>query len=292
MSFLSLMQQTQKMTIQMEALATLGAALDGKATPDPAVAAATGDVLQALGMADEIGALTAGEKDQIRSSIRTFFRQAGVWLDHAGRSTVWAYDDPFILQNIGKASTVILRLFADHVAATPALAERLERPARFLDVGSGVGWLSIETARRFPMLSVEGIDVFPQALALAAENLAGSGVAGRVAFRRQDVLTLDAPEAYAMAFLAAPFIPEGVVLAALPRLFAALEPGGTLFVGRFGGAVEPLAQSVTTLRIVRSGGHPWTRDGIETALAGAGFEVKTELGPVGPAIVNIARKPG
>ncbi|PAW68539.1 MAG: protein-(glutamine-N5) methyltransferase, release factor-specific [Opitutia bacterium Tous-C1TDCM] len=65
------------------------------------------------------------------------------------------------------------------VAACPA-------PARVLDLGTGSGALALALAKTHPAAEVTAVDASPEALALAAENAAANGLAGRVAFLRSD----------------------------------------------------------------------------------------------------------
>jgi len=61
-------------------------------------------------------------------------------------------------------------------------------PARILDLGTGSGAIALALARAFPGARVTAIDASPEALALAAENAASTGLSDRVAFARADWL--------------------------------------------------------------------------------------------------------
>jgi 2-polyprenyl-3-methyl-5-hydroxy-6-metoxy-1,4-benzoquinol methylase len=66
--------------------------------------------------------------------------------------------------------------------------ERLQTdpPARVADVACGAGWSSIAIARAYPKVTVEGLDLDEESVALARQNLAGTGVADRVSFEARD----------------------------------------------------------------------------------------------------------
>jgi 2-polyprenyl-3-methyl-5-hydroxy-6-metoxy-1,4-benzoquinol methylase len=72
--------------------------------------------------------------------------------------------------------------------AVPELHERLlaDPPARVADVACGQGRSSIEIARAYPKVLVEGIDSDHASIERARENLAGSGVEDRVTFHERD----------------------------------------------------------------------------------------------------------
>ena len=157
--------------------------------------------------------------------------------------------------------------------AAPQLADLGARLAAdggtFLDVGCGTAWLSIALARRFPALTVTGLDIWPPALALAERNVQASQLAPRVRLRRQDVTVLDEARAYDAIWLPGPFLPHDVCLRALPRVVQALRPGGWLLFGLFGGPPDPLLNSLADLRAVRAGGHAWAIPELVDALRGA-----------------------
>ncbi len=72
--------------------------------------------------------------------------------------------------------------------SVPELHERLlaDPPARVADVACGQGRSSIELARAYPNVLVDGIDSDRASIARARENLAGSGLEERVTFHERD----------------------------------------------------------------------------------------------------------
>lgn len=278
------------MAAQMEALAALVAVLgDSQAPLDPAVRAAIDPVLDIIGR-DTFSDLTPQDRMTIRAFMVAFFRQAAELIENPGRPAGWSFEDPVILNSIGQGSKVIVQAMANLAATEPELADRLSRPARFLDVGTGVGWIAIEAARRWPALSVDGIDIFPPALTIAAQNLIGSGVADRVAFQAQDVLDLHSTNRHALAFFAGPFISAQIVPQALINLYRTLEPGGWLCFGLFDADPAPLSQALLNLRIARFGGHPWAVAEVADMMTSAGFSVNPQTVLERPARLVVGRK--
>ncbi len=76
----------------------------------------------------------------------------------------------------------------DWLPAVPEFHERLlaDPPAQVADLACGQGRSSIEIARAYPKVRVDGIDSDRASIERARENLAGSGVEDRVAFHERD----------------------------------------------------------------------------------------------------------
>jgi 2-polyprenyl-3-methyl-5-hydroxy-6-metoxy-1,4-benzoquinol methylase len=79
-------------------------------------------------------------------------------------------------------------LGSEWLGAVPEIRERLEADpaARVADIASGQGRSSIEIARAFPKVDVDGIDSDTASVEFARRNLEGSGVEDRVAFHDRD----------------------------------------------------------------------------------------------------------
>ena len=79
-------------------------------------------------------------------------------------------------------------LGSEWLGAVPEIRERLESdpPARVADVACGQGRSSIEIARAFPKVQVDGIDSDTASIEFARRNLEGSGVEDRVTFHDRD----------------------------------------------------------------------------------------------------------
>ena len=288
MSFESLMNKWQTLNRSVEALAALGAELRlrqegrrGDSRVVPLLQEAVDSIEPRL-----LDGLEARKKFAALALIQASFRQAIDLLENPGRAPGWNYEDPLVLESQGQASRLIVRSIDTLAAKQPALATTLRQPGTFLDIGTGVGWLAIEAARSWPALRVVGIDSWEPALALARENLAGSGVAGRVELRSQRVEHLDDEKMFTLTWLPGPFIAEEILALALERIYRALAPDGWLIVGLYVQPPDKLGQALTNLRIVRGGGHPWTAAEVEEQLKATGFE-RIETVSASPSIMFV-----
>lgn len=105
------------------------------------------------------------------------------------------------------------------------------RPARVADVGCGAGWSSIEIAKAYPSITVDGYDSDGPSIEQARRNAAEHGVADRVTFR-----TVDASgEPYGRGEYDAVFFFEcvhdfGRPVEALAGARAAVRDGGSVIV--------------------------------------------------------------
>jgi SAM-dependent methyltransferase len=238
------------------------------------------------------GLLSNADPAEIGASLGRLTRALQEALDlirEPTRPPGWSYDDPAVLQEQGRASAFGPHAFARLARQRPALAAVLAGDRRFLDVGTGSGWLAIEAARVWPGMQVVGLDIWEPALALAEANVAGEGLAHRITFRRQSVAALDDEAAFDLVWLPAMFMPRQVVETALPRLARALKPGGMLILGRYATRPGALGRAVDDLLTVRSGGEPWEDREIAAQARAAGL-ADAEFVDTGPVRSMLGRR--
>jgi len=104
------------------------------------------------------------------------------------------------------------------------------------DLGSGDGRIPITAAKTYGARGV-GIDIDPQRIREANENLKIAGVGDKVKFLNQDLFTTDISEATVVTLYLLP----SLNLRLLPRLNAQLKPGTRVVSHSFDmGAAKPL----------------------------------------------------
>jgi release factor glutamine methyltransferase len=97
-----------------------------------------------------------------------------------------------------------------------------------LDVGVGSGAIALAIAHERPDLQVEGIDLSPAALAIAAENAQLLGLAARVSLRQGDLFALDGSRQYDAIVSNPPYIAIGEKATLMPEV-RDFEPHLALF---------------------------------------------------------------
>jgi SAM-dependent methyltransferase len=268
------------------------------------------DVLVALGFGsvDEQGfvaspgldAVTRGRaKETLSADLRSTRLQTADLVERATRGTIaldgWSYPDPKLLeaQGLHSAQMVVpwVELLFPHLEGLP---ERLREPtARFLDVGSGVGRLSIEMCRRFPNLQVVGIDPFETALTLARRNVAEAGLGDQIELRPERVQDLTDERCYDLAWVPVLFMAADVAARGLHRVHTALRPGGWAVLGSL--AVEGAEIQPAVLRLVSLlyGSQGLSPEHAAAMLTAAGFGNVLALPPM-PGVAGrtiVGRRP-
>jgi release factor glutamine methyltransferase len=102
------------------------------------------------------------------------------------------------------------------------------QPSTALDFGTGSGCLAIALAHHCPAAQVQAIDVSPAALALARENAARHGLAGRIEFREGDgFAAVPAGKQFDLIISNPPYIPSAEIATLQPEV-RDYDPGGAL----------------------------------------------------------------
>ena len=263
---------------KLEALASLAAHVRVTSEDldvDPRLRALLADVAHEL-LGDDATVGPAGAA--VVGMTRALLSQAQDLVDHPERTGGWVADDASLVQSMGRQSMSIVDAFRVAAGTLDGLGPALAAPgARFLDVGTGAGWLAIALARSRPNLHVVGLDILEPALALARRNVADTNLDTRVELRRHDVTTLEEDDSYDAVWLPLPFLPEAIVPAALDAARRVLRPGGWLLAGTFAGPPDRLGRLLVDVRTVRSGGHPWPPDELVKLITQHGLADAAEL---------------
>lgn len=280
----ALLPHIARLNASMETLAAVAVHLapDGP-RPHPALAETIATVARLAGVPE---GLAAEERAVGVAFVRAFFRQAADLLERPDREPGWTFDDPAVLQSQGRASALLARILRG-LPDDSALRRALDRPgARFLDVGTGVGWLAIGMARAFPALEVVGIDREERVLSLARENVRATDLETRIELRLADAAAMEDPRPFDAVWLPGPFLDGATFQRVAEHSRALLAPGGCVVVGTYGDE-DPLAAALADLRTLRSGGTPWKIEPLAEALAQAGLEGAAEVPKTWPAPIRL-----
>jgi 2-polyprenyl-3-methyl-5-hydroxy-6-metoxy-1,4-benzoquinol methylase len=105
-----------------------------------------------------------------------------------------------------------------------------EHGGRVADIACGTGWSSIELARAYPKVHVDGYDPDVPSIELARRNLAGSGVEERVHFRAEDGRKAGSGEDYDLVTVFEAIHDMARPVDVLANARALLAPGGVALV--------------------------------------------------------------
>ena len=185
----------------------------------------------------------------------------------------WIHTDPELLQAQGRSGRAATRELAQVFPLLPGLQERLQAPgATFLDVGLGVGIVSIELCRIYPALRVVGLEPGEAPAAEARRNIAAAGFEDRIEVRSQRVEELTDQAVFDLAYFPQVFMPFDVVRVGLQRVHDALRPGGWITVVAISAPGDDLHAVTTRMINILWGGSPLSADEVADMTRAAGFE--------------------
>ena len=290
MSIESLRDLVADLAASAGALAVLGGELHARVSGKPlhpSLRPHVDAILRELGASSALEGVSPEELRPLVAEIRHSWLLDGEFLSHPERTPGWTYTDPDVLVTGGELTEGFADVLPRIAPQFDNLAARLSSPnGRFLDVGTGVGRLSIAMARRWPALHVVGIDTWAPSLALARANVAAAGLGDRIELREQSGEEIPDEQAFDLAWLPAPYMPPQVLWCTVERVHRALRPGGwLLFV-----TVKPgtdLRGALMRFTVATFGGQMASQEEIEKQLAGAGFAQLRVL-PGSPLVMIVA----
>jgi SAM-dependent methyltransferase len=198
-------------------------------------------------------------------------------------------------------------LFPMNYAAAQTLARSLEArrsaagnlkdEVKVLDLGAGSGVWGIAQAQASPRVRVTALD-FEPVLAVTRRTAERFGLTERFRFQTGDLRTADLGTGYSVALLGHILHSEGRAhsRALLKRVFAALEPGGTIAIAEFlvnaerTGPPQALTFAVNML-VHTAEGDTYSFDEIGSWLKSEGFENVRTLDAPAPSPLILADKP-
>jgi SAM-dependent methyltransferase len=215
--------------LEFMAVGDVLAVADGPAEPDARVFALPEGHAEALldhtspNSAGPFGQFIVGEIMGLQRTVDVFRTGEGLSYDDfpVCRLAQAEVNRPAFIHDLG--STWIPAIPEVHRAFT-------ERGGRVADIACGSGWSSIEMARAYPRVSVDGYDLDGPSLALARENLRGSGVENRVRFVEGDAAEAVATEGYDLVTVFEALHDMANPVEVLSTARALLAPGGAVLI--------------------------------------------------------------
>ena len=205
----------------------------------------------------------------------------------------WDHTDRQLLEAQGETGR-IFRIAMDFLLPQlDGLIDSLERPgAAFLDVGAGVGVLSIELCQAFREARSLALEPHRPARALGELKVADAGVGDRVEFRGLLVEELSEHEAFDLAYVPQAFLPPEAFEVGLERVRAALRPGAwVICLSLELSGEQPLEIAVRRLKARLWGGGALPAENVDASLERAGFEDVRPNPPLGAYRTVAARRP-
>lgn len=219
--------------------------------------------------------LAGSQREDVLAWLRSAHLQSREMVDAARRGVLrpgWIHTNPDLLQAQGRSGRASVHAMAAAFSHMPGLQERLERPgATFLDVGMGVGIISIEMCRIYPHLSAVGLEPGDVQAEEARRNIRAAGLEDRLAVRAERVEDLADREAYDLAHLPQVFIPLEVVEVGLRNVYQALRPGGWIALVAISAPGDELRATTLRLLNVLWGGAPVSAEEVASLIRSAGF---------------------
>jgi 2-polyprenyl-3-methyl-5-hydroxy-6-metoxy-1,4-benzoquinol methylase len=164
-----------------------------------------------------------GEISGVDRLIEAFSTGAGVPYD--------AYPECRAAQAEVNRPLFVRELASRWLPALPEVHRRLtEAGGRVADVACGSGWSSIELARAYPKATVDGYDLDEPSIALARDNVQGSGVEDRVRFHARDCADPAARGAYDLVTIFEAIHDMARPVEVLAAARSMLAPGGEMLV--------------------------------------------------------------
>jgi SAM-dependent methyltransferase len=295
-SFLSIREFINRSYLTTAGIGAAAAALEARANGcplDPALATRIGELLSALGVGNSLDEVSPEEAAALVAEIRCLVGSHMTLLDPGGAATSWSYSDPKLLTAHGDFARFHGRGVANGVIpALEGLAQRFESGGSFLDIGVGVAGLAISLAELVDNVRIVGIDVWQPSLRLARENVARAGLDDRIELREQGAESLTDEQAFDLAWMPLPFMPERVIPQAIENTFRALKPGGWLVLAYGNLEIPEPGAALGRFHMTIFGGPLWTVGHIQNLAHARGFaDVHVVPGPPGPAVLIAARRP-
>jgi 2-polyprenyl-3-methyl-5-hydroxy-6-metoxy-1,4-benzoquinol methylase len=214
------------------------------------------EVLSALGIGEMIGGLDETDIAPMLAGIRADVLTGAKAVTDLVYAPGWSHAEAALLQSAGDASAGFPALLKARIASQlDGLAERLAAPgAAFLDVGVGVGALSIAMVRHWPLLRIVGIDPWAPSVAIARGNVERAGLSERIEIREVAGEDLTEIDSFDLAWIPSLFIPQQTIARIVECVARAVRPGGWLLLPIVNPSDDTLTAATARLRTTLWGG--------------------------------------
>jgi SAM-dependent methyltransferase len=240
--------------------------------------------------------LEPGPRAVLRGDYRSYLLQPAHYLRDAIAgvpASGWRHEDPLVLQAQGDGSSMFASVLREKlIHGLGDLAARFERPgATFLDVGVGVGALSIAMCQCFPHVRAVGLDTSSAPLGLARQNVERASLGERVELRQTRVQDLRDETAFDLAWIPTFFLGDRQAVAdAFARVGAALRPGGFVLTPTVNPSAGEAERTLWSLVMEAWGGPVLDAREAEALLKQAGLVPRALPGPSWVCMV-VAQRP-
>ena len=183
--------------------------------------------------------LDADAPGYLGGAIRTFVALRETFLDlrvfaRGGRTEWWGDFDPEWIDAVGENGQTYYRRILDLVVPQlPAVAERLRRGARYLDLASGTCRGPAKLVAAFPQTQVTAVDCDGYTLEAAEREMKERGVAERFRFVQSFIEDLAFDGGHDLAVINISLHEARDIETAVERAHAALDPDGVFLVSEF-----------------------------------------------------------
>ena len=245
------------------------------------------DILVSLNLAQREGDIYTADKGLLpivtpprkaffMGNLKSNYFESRNLIDSAREATTelgWSFTEPEILQSMGKAAFRLGdSMFRELVPKLGDLASRLQlSSARFLDVGCGMGGISIAACYLLPDLYAVGLEPQDAPLNEARQNVTAAGLADRIELRKQAVEDMADEEAFDLVYLPQSYMSGDVVKVGLQNIWRGLRPGGWVLVQTIAVSGMELQAALSRLRDTLMGGNARVPSQVETMLSEASF---------------------
>jgi ubiquinone/menaquinone biosynthesis C-methylase UbiE len=175
----------------------------------------------------------------LAGAVRTIVALRESYLDvrdlaRTGEHEWWDDFDPEWIDAVGEnGQTYYRRLLDVVVPQLPAVADRLARGARYLDLACGLCRGPAKVAAAYPETRVTAVDCDAYSLAAAEREMKARGIGDRFTFVRSFLETLDLEGGHDLAVINISLHEARDLRQAVARVHAALEEGGVFLVSEF-----------------------------------------------------------